>query len=142
MRTLKNNWLRAGLGLLTAMLVLGAFFIVKAKQNKNQVGSIELNAKVTTQKVWMEVSKINPLLGNIPSNYKIVQIATSAPPVPASLNDCAQNNSSGQYCAFQLEFDENISAEELEEIIDLDVESAKTLLSATESGHARNPSTP
>ncbi|RZF58925.1 hypothetical protein [Sphingobacterium corticibacterium] len=138
MSILKNYWLRASAAILTLVLGIGLFVNGMEKESKNK----EISSKVVTQKVWFDVAKISSSGGDTPSNYRIVQVSTSTPPEPADLGACAQQNTSGQFCAYQLEFDADIDSEELEDVIDLDVQSAMASLSATASGHARNPSNP
>lgn len=91
-----------------------------------------------TQAVWYDVVKINPSGSDTPSNYRIVGIG-SAPSTSPNPNDCSQLNSSGQYCAFQLTFDES---EDSSSVLEKDVSTAMSDLSATQTGQARNPSHP
>ena len=113
------------------------------KGEKDVKGEKEVKASkeaksFATQSVWYDVTKIDPFGSDTPSNYRIVSIG-SAPSTSPNPNDCAQPNSSGQYCAFQLTFDEN---EDSSSALEKDVSTAMSDLAATQTGQARNPSHP
>jgi len=130
------------IGVMTLGISLGAN--AQSIKSENEVKGektvkVDKEAKsFATQAVWYDVVKINPSGSDTPSNYRIVGIG-SAPSTTPNPNDCAQPNSSGQYCSFQLTFDEN---EDSSSVLEKDVSTAMSDLSATQTGQARNPSHP
>ncbi|MGE8377310.1 MAG: hypothetical protein ACN6PN_03140 [Sphingobacterium sp.] len=112
--------------------------VEKDVKDEKEVKTSKETKSFATQAVWYDVVKINPSGGDTPSNYRIVGIG-SAPSTTPNPNDCAQPNSSGQYCAFQLTFDEN---EDSSSALEKDVSTAMSDLAATQTGQARNPSHP
>lgn len=65
MATLKNIWLRAGLGILTAMFVLSAFILVIAKQRNVEPSEVKTEVKkVVLAPVWYEYTGPNHTSSN------------------------------------------------------------------------------
>lgn len=122
------------------VMTVGVLFSVHALTKKDEVRGAkkEKVVKVLAQAVWYEVQKIDPTGSDNPSNYEIIR-TISAPATGTNPTNCAQANSSGQYCAFQLTFD---NSEDPESALNKDVATAMSDLTASQTGQARNPSHP
>lgn len=147
MATLKNSGLFA---LFLSLCMLGLTFNVQAgeidppKKNENatavaakeNVGAIK---NLVTQTHWYTVSKIDDEGDNELSNYVIGSKLDTPPASSANPNQCDQQNSSGRFCAIQLEFSTSHDPEDPE---NMNAETAINNLSATLEGSARNASQP
>lgn len=147
MGILKNNGLCA---LFLGLCMLGLTFNVQAgeidppkKEKTTTTVVVKKNAgaikNLVTQTHWYTVSKIDDEGDNELSNYVIGSKLDTPPASSANPNQCDQQNSSGRFCAIQLEFPTSHDPEDPE---NMNAETAITNLSATLEGSARNASQP
>ncbi|MCS3553150.1 MULTISPECIES: hypothetical protein [unclassified Sphingobacterium] len=121
MSTLKINRLRTGI-ILSFLLLIGTFFVVKAMDKK------EVVKKTTTQQQWYSTDA---------SGQNIVALLTTPPPNVGG-EGCDQMNN-GDFCAKLLEFDENVNPTQLEGNSISDIETNITAIQ--ERGAAKHEST-
>lgn len=103
MEKLKNNWLRAIMGL-TLALGVGYFAVNASEKNVEAVDNIPAKTeKVTTRQQWYTTDATGQFIVSM----------LSTPPLNVGGPGCDQQNS-GEYCAKLLEFDVSVDPADLE----------------------------
>jgi len=123
--------------LILVFMAVGTIAIAKAVMNR--ADEVPKHTQLTTKQVWYSLSLLPNETGNQISHYRIDAVMDEPPQVDEDSETCAQENPSGKFCSIQLEFPDT---EDEEDALTLDVPSAITALGATQTGQARDPSTP